>query len=195
MNGKQYVTDADMAATIEQECQTGDAERDRRRAGEILCQVLGSRDYDKTVAAFKEVLVRAELRPAPGGERGCEMNKLTRLCNSMGMHNDYEFFQDEPYIDRRVNTGSRDIIPSAWLVIKRGKKLSNEWYYNYAKAFSYVSREQSKAAFGEAVDYLRTQFNVTEIARSPFGGYGDKKFVEKRMEEIKKIAPPPEVKI
>ena len=116
------------------------------------------------------------------------MSKLTRLFNSVGMHNDCEFFQDEPYIWRRANTGSRNVTPSAWLVYKRGEKLSDDWYYNYAKAFTYISREQSKAAFGEAVEYLRTQFNVTDVARGPFGGYGDKTFVEKRIVEIKLMA-------
>lgn len=116
------------------------------------------------------------------------MSKLTKLCNSIGMHNDYEFFGLEPHIYRRANTGSRDITPSAWLVTKRGKKLSDDWYYNYDKAFTYISHDQSKEAFAEAIEYLRENFGVKEVARNPFGGYGDKGFVKKRIKEIKKMA-------
>ena len=113
------------------------------------------------------------------------MSKLMKLCNSLGMHNDYEFFGLKPYIYRRANTGSRDVRPSAWLVTKRDKKLSNKWYYDYDKAFTYISRDQSKKAFLGAVKYLWENFGVNEVARSPFGGYGDKEFVKKRIKEIK----------
>jgi hypothetical protein len=113
------------------------------------------------------------------------MSKLQDICRSVRVFNDHEFFQYEPYIYRRVKRGGRDVTPSAWLITKRGEKLSDRWYYNYAKAFTYDSREQSKAAFSRAVEYLRTEFKVAEVARSPFGGYGDKEYVEKRIAEIK----------
>ena len=112
------------------------------------------------------------------------MSKLQDICRSVRVFNDYEFFGDHPHVWRWVKD-SREVTPSAWLVAKRGEKLSKDWYYHYARAFTYISREQGKVAFDKAVEYLRTQFKVAEVARSPFGGYGDKNYVEKRIAEIK----------
>ena len=57
---KGYVTDADIAAEI-REAAPGNSWADVKAAAEAVCRRLGSRDDDKTVAAFKKVLARAEL--------------------------------------------------------------------------------------------------------------------------------------
>lgn len=115
------------------------------------------------------------------------MSKLQDICRSVRVFNDYEFFGDRPYVWRWVRDG-RDVTPSAWLVTKRGVKLSSAWYYQYAEAFTYSSRDESKEAFADAVKYLRDKFNITEVARGPFGGWGDKEYVKRRIVEIKKEA-------
>lgn len=60
MNGKQHVTDADIAAEIRRVA-PGGTQADVRAAAEVVCWRLGSRDDHHAVAAFNEVLDRAEL--------------------------------------------------------------------------------------------------------------------------------------
>lgn len=65
MNGKQYVTDAEIAAEI-QRVAPGGTYADVKAAAEIVCQRLSSRDDHHAVATFREVLDRAE---PPAGDR------------------------------------------------------------------------------------------------------------------------------
>ena len=77
MKGKQHVTDADVAAEIRRVA-PGATFADVKAAVEVVCRRLGSRDDDKTVAAFREVLdrYRAELT-APSDREAAEQDAET----------------------------------------------------------------------------------------------------------------------
>lgn len=116
------------------------------------------------------------------------MSKLTDLLSTVKVYNDYEFFGNEPYMTHASN-GGRTVMPPWWAVGKRGVKLSNEWYANGNKLFSHFGGKESKReAFDEASEFMRTEFGIEKLARSPFGGWGDAEFVTKRLKELKELA-------
>jgi hypothetical protein len=112
------------------------------------------------------------------------MSKLTNQLNARGLHNSWEFFQDQPYIGFRATQGYRDVIPSGWHVNKRGQILSDAWYDNGAKSFSCCGVASRKTALIEAQIWASEKFGIKEWARDPFGGYGDAKFIKQRIVKL-----------
>ena len=116
------------------------------------------------------------------------MSKLSELCRSVKVYNDYEFFGDQPYITWAQN-GGRSIFPPWYAVTKRGVDFGDGWYANGSKLFSYGgSVEDKHKAFNTAVEFLESEFGIKRVARSPFGDWGDAEFVKRRIAEIKEMA-------
>lgn len=115
------------------------------------------------------------------------MSKAQDICRSVRVFNDYDFFGDKPHIWKVVADG-RIVSLSKWVVSKCGEKLLDMWYDYGDKTFSYISREDSKEAFEKAKAYLRERWEIKEVKRSPFGGYGDAEYVKNRLKEIKQLA-------
>jgi len=111
------------------------------------------------------------------------MSKLTDKLNAKGIFNDYGFFGDEPYIWYRPNH-SRACISSGWMVTKKGFRLSDAWYDHGDKSFMNWGRKDKAEKFAEAVAYIQSKFGVGEVARSPFGGYGDAEYIKSRIKEL-----------
>lgn len=112
------------------------------------------------------------------------MSKLIDALRSAGVFNPYDFYGNEPYIAQRVKGGNRDVLPSAWRVYRHGETLST-WYDCGAKSFSYSGREMNKAALSEAQTWAAARYNISEWIRDPFGSYGSREFVLKRIAELK----------
>lgn len=112
------------------------------------------------------------------------MSKLTEQLRERGVFNPYEFYGSEPSIGFRANQGSRDVIPSAWRVSKRGVKLSDAWYDHGTMSFSCCGVESRKQALAEAQAWATEKFGIKEWRRDPFGGYGEAAFIKRRIAEI-----------
>ena len=113
--------------------------------------------------------------------------KVTRALKNVGIYNDSLFFGPHPYIWNRVRGGHRDVFPSGWYVSKRGEDLTDgkgHWNDQGQKFFSYITREDKAEALEKAIAWARERFGIEEWARSPFGGYGPKVFVEKRLSAL-----------
>ena len=116
------------------------------------------------------------------------MSKLQELCRSVKVYNDYGFFQDQPYISWTQN-GGRSVMPPWYAVHKRGVDFGDAWYTYGAMVFSHSGGIENKhKAFDEAVQFLKDRFGIQEVARSPFGGWGDAEYVAKRIKQIKEMA-------
>lgn len=112
------------------------------------------------------------------------MSKLQDKLRLVKVYNNYEFFGNEPYIDWAPRE-ARALTNSRWYVAKRGEKLSTEWYNHGDRVFNYVGgKDEKQAAFVEARDWADEKFGKRDWVRGPFGGYGDRAFVEKRTKEL-----------
>jgi hypothetical protein len=74
---------------------------------------------------------------------------------------------------------------SSWEVYKEGVKLSTQWYNHGRKSFIVMRREDKQKILEEAVNFAKETFNIKEFEKTPFGGYMEKEFVEKRNKELK----------
>lgn len=116
------------------------------------------------------------------------MSKLQELCTSVKVYNDYEFFGDQPYIDW-CQSERRSVFPPWYAVCKRGVSFGDAWYAHGAKLFSYSGGAENKhKAFDKAAEFMKSEFGITSLKRSPFGGWGDMEYVTKRLKEIKALA-------
>jgi len=111
------------------------------------------------------------------------MSKVTDKLREKKIVNDYDFFGDEPFAYYQVNDRISGQT-SAWMVRKRGEKLSDIWYDHGCKSFLVWGRKDKADKFNEACVYLYSQFGVEKVARSPFGGWGDAEFVARRLKEL-----------
>jgi hypothetical protein len=110
------------------------------------------------------------------------MSKLTEQLRSRGIHNSYDFYEQEPWISWTAN-GGRSVLPAWWAVYKRGRNLGSAWYDHGAKTFS--GRKRDKEVLAEAQRWASVEFGgIKEWARDPFGSYGDAGFIKKRITEI-----------
>lgn len=116
------------------------------------------------------------------------MSKLTELFRSVKIYNDYEFFRDEPHMWYRPQGDARSMMSSAWMVTKHGTNLEKHWSDRGSYCILVWGRHDKQERFEEAALYMYTQFGIEELARSPFGGWGDKQFVKRRIAEIKEMA-------
>lgn len=111
------------------------------------------------------------------------MSKLTDKLNAKGIYNDYYFFGDNPYITYQSGD-SRACISSGFMVFKRGLKLSDAWYDHGGKKFIVFGRKDKDDKFAKAVAFIQSEFGVGEVARCPFGGYGDAEYIKYRIKEL-----------
>jgi len=114
-----------------------------------------------------------------------ESKVITRL-RELKVFNPYDFYQNQPYIYRRVSGGSRDVVPSSWNVVKRGTSLSDAWYDEGEMAFVYQGYSDVQNKLVEAQKWASVKFCIKEWMRDPFGSYGSKEYVERRLKELLK---------
>lgn len=109
-------------------------------------------------------------------------SKTVERLRAVRVFNAYGFYDETPYIWRRVRDGSRDVFPSAWLVTRRGLELgTGAWHEQGARWFSYSSSTGSRQAFAEALAWASKLFGVAEWSRDPFGSYGPADYVQRRL--------------
>lgn len=111
------------------------------------------------------------------------MSKLTDKLNAKNVYNDWGFFGNHPFIWHR-REDSRACISSSWMVTKKGFRLSEAWYDHGDMSFVNSGRKDKAEKFAEAVAYIQSKFGVGEVARSPFGGYGDAEYIKSRIKEL-----------
>jgi|ERR1044071_5442003 hypothetical protein len=106
------------------------------------------------------------------------MSKLTEQLNLLGMHNDHEFAGEDQRVYIRYAPRSHVSFTgvAGWRVTVRGMAQS--------KVFSTygISRLQ---AFEQAKAWAGKQYGITAWARTPFGSWMEKRFVEERLKELK----------
>lgn len=110
-------------------------------------------------------------------------SKLVKRLREVRVFNSYEFYQNEPYIDRHT-TNYRDVMPSHYAVVKRGENLGCHHLDMGSKTFAYRGRDGVKKAFLDAQLWASEKFGVKEWVRDPFGSYGDKEYIERRLIEL-----------
>jgi len=110
-------------------------------------------------------------------------SKIIKHLRELRVFNSFDFYGDEPYIDRYA-TDYRSVTPSYWAVIKRGEKLADAWYARWMKMFSYHDRDGVQPALERALVWASEKFGVKEWTCDPFGSYGSKEYVERRLKEL-----------
>ena len=115
------------------------------------------------------------------------MSKTVDALRARGIHNDHDFFGAEPYLyyAGRDNTRAGTAISHGWGVTKRGFDLGQAWYDRGSRWFSNWGRHDKAAKREEAAAFLATlNGGDTDLARCPFGGWGRKVFVKRRLKQI-----------
>ena len=110
-------------------------------------------------------------------------SKIIQRLREVKVFNPYKFYGSKLYIFRRT-PGYRDVRSSAWMVTKRGKNLSDWWGDYGSKSFIINGRQDAQRALAEAQKWASDKFGVKEWARDPFGSYGEKAYIEKRLKEL-----------
>lgn len=112
------------------------------------------------------------------------MNKRQRALRKVFIVNDFEFFGKQPYL-HYFKAASRDVSGSGWRLTWRGngqKIGANEDSWRLGADTIWIHGMGSKwDTFEEAKTQAEKLTGVKEWVASPFGSYGDKEFVEKRL--------------
>ena len=110
-------------------------------------------------------------------------SKVVIRLREQQVFNPHDFYAGQPYLSKHIGA-SRDVRGSHWAVVKEGMNLGSHWTDNNAKTFPYGSREDAKRALSEAMEWASEKFSVEEWDRDPFGCYGDKRYIERRLREL-----------
>lgn len=113
-------------------------------------------------------------------------SKVIKRLRELRVFNPHGFYGKEPYIDRHVSD-YRDAFPSYYTVIKRGEVLDEEPHWRFGKdqmVFTYLGRDGSKEVLAKAQKWASERFGIKEWVRDPFGSWGDKEYVERRLKEL-----------
>jgi len=112
------------------------------------------------------------------------MRLTKKLIAKIKIYNAYEYANGSPYISYRPNdsTGWRT---SGWQLIHPNHKFKEaHWSDNGSLMFSNWSREDKNEKLLEAQKKFIEIFGETEFAKTPFGSWMDKIFVDRRNKEI-----------
>lgn len=115
------------------------------------------------------------------------MSKLLDKLRERGVCNDYEFFGDQPYYYYRTKSNRRDVIPKGWVLVKKGRSLSDWWGDHGCKRFT----GQRAEAELECQQFITKNFGVKEFDRAPTGGRGDALFIKERLRILLALPPKP----
>lgn len=125
------------------------------------------------------------------------MSAVKEALRSVRVFNDHEFFDGSDGVTSEVYVSytpsfARSPVGAYWAVYRRGYRTDKDgpWYYHGSKGFSAYGREGKKAALVEAQEWARGRYGIAEWKRTPFGGYGEKSFVERRLRELRAAAKP-----
>jgi hypothetical protein len=110
-------------------------------------------------------------------------SELRDKLRQVKIYNDYEFFADQPHI---VRSPASNWNSPQWAVHKRGAKLSEHYMDGGGKVFYIHGRKDITAARLRAQEWASEKFGIDEWAIGPFGAYGPKKFIEKRIKYLLK---------
>lgn len=115
--------------------------------------------------------------------------KLRELLRSVGVVNAYLFAKVEGspvYIDYRVEERGRAYQSAAWQVSRCGFKTDPDAHWRDAgkKTFLVHGRDKKAPQEAAAKTWASERFGVTEWAKTPFGTWMEKAFVERRLAEL-----------
>lgn len=96
-------------------------------------------------------------------------------CLEAGITTVEEFYEGHPYLIHRPKPAMRSPVRAMWVVMQDGKEVQR---------FPYVGLKEKDEAYERAEKYLLRHYFVEQLVKSPFGAYGEKKFVKERLEEI-----------
>jgi hypothetical protein len=115
--------------------------------------------------------------------------KQRELLRIVGVVNPYLFADAEGaqvYVTYRPQKTGRAYQSAAWQVVRPGYRTDpgGHWRDVGHKTFSVYRRDQKAAQLDAAKAWADAQFGVTEWAKTPFGTWMDKAFVERRLADL-----------
>lgn len=122
------------------------------------------------------------------------MSKLTEQLRSLGVFNSYEFAGQtgQVWIEYYPAESGRAARYGRYVVHRRGYKTDPKahWLDYGNKTFPSASREEKPERLKEAVAWASARYHIKEWARTPFGGWMDAEFVQRRIAELKAAGEP-----
>ena len=111
------------------------------------------------------------------------MNKIEKM-RKRRVFNPWGFYGRQPFIWYRPRgRDSLSMTTRAWMVTKRVVLLGDRWFDSGSKVFL-VFTTSKEETLTQAKVWASKKFGVKEWAKDPFGGYGPKEFMQRRLEEI-----------
>jgi len=101
--------------------------------------------------------------------------------------NPHSFYGEEPHL-YHYSSAPREMRGTAWVVTRRGERLSERYVDDGNKRFPHSGRESSepgKHALAAAQTWASERFGVEAWTKDPWGGYGSAAFVERRLAELR----------
>jgi hypothetical protein len=108
---------------------------------------------------------------------------------SVKIYNEYGYANKNPYITYRTQDNGRGGHCAAWMICYPGHSFKNVPFYDYGNlAFNVFDPKKDKASeLLKAQEKFKELYQVTELVKTPFGGWMSKEFVEARNKEIKEM--------
>lgn len=115
--------------------------------------------------------------------------KLRELFSTVGVFNPHNFAAVEGapvYVSYRKEESGRAYQSAAWQVIRVGLKTDPDahWRDQGNATFGVYRRDQKATQEVAAKAWASERYGVTEWAKTPYGTWMDKTFVEKRVAEL-----------
>ncbi len=114
------------------------------------------------------------------------MSKLTEKLKNIGLHNEWEFAgHGNVYISYTSGDSGRGGHSPYFSVVRPGFKTDANAHWKHQGTKTVTCRRSDKdQVLAELKAWAGKRYNITEWARTPFGGWMDAGFVARRMEEL-----------
>lgn len=117
------------------------------------------------------------------------MSKPTEQLRSLGVFNSYEFAGQtgQVWIEYYPAESGRAARYGRYVVHRRGYKTDPKahWLDHGDKTFPSCSKGERPERFKAAMAWASNRYGIKEWARTPFGGWMDAEFVQRRIAELK----------
>jgi hypothetical protein len=106
------------------------------------------------------------------------------MCRAVRIFNEHNYSQENVYIFYRAGENGRITISAAWGIRDPRKSLSDRWHDYNCKYFTTNGVKSRPAILAKALAWVTERYGIIQFAKTPFGSWMEKSFVEKRNAEI-----------
>jgi hypothetical protein len=102
-------------------------------------------------------------------------------------YNPHDYALDQPYIYLLPGDNGRGGHPACWNIHWKGHPYPGPWYNHGDISYTILGRDDKEAKLKMVMNRFVSEFGPSELAKTPFGSYMKKEFVEHRNTQLSEL--------